>query len=236
MIQDPTVNMINILLIKKNLPPEIRYVILSYVFDPLTLFYSTKTDITHIYSYTISTQILNKWGLDYPYNFELSPREVVTQLINLCKNLELPFYTSKFLTKKIFQNKYIEPPYIKHFPHNILNKIVNLNNIPLLKFVMHNNIFYPSMEQYFKDIMLAEACYKNKFEMTKYLILIGANVNSNYNKPLYYAISNKNIKIAKFLIENNAKIEHHYILAFIDYCIKNNNQDVVNLIYKKIFN
>lgn len=219
----------------KRLPAEIRYNIISRAFDPITLYYNTDLDIVQIYYTDISKNILQEWEFNYPPDCESPPGELVSKLLHLCSNLEVPYYTSSILFKKSSIKTNINPYYIKFYPHNVLFKIIDLDDIPLLNLMFYNNIVYKYMEKYFLDLMLAEACQKQRLNMIKHLLSMGANINSYNQKPMYYALLTKNIEIVEFLLHNGSKLPKNMVIhSFINHCQNHNKHQLIDLLNKHL--
>lgn len=203
-------------LTNKRLPIEIRYDILSKIFSPLTLFYDSNIDVVQIYNSNISKKILIEWGFKYPNNSKIKPGEIVEKIIDFCKRVKLPYYAeNNIIIEKKYTNQHIYPNDLKNYAHNVLLNLVAEEDIDLLDFMLQNNIMYHGFEQYFKNLMFTEACYRNKLDMCKYLLSIGAEINADDSKALFYAMTSKHEKIVKFLLENGSNTPSYLKPRFI---------------------
>lgn len=81
-------------------------------------------------------------------------------------------------------------------------------------FDLFKKSFKYKVDKYSLQVALFNAIENGNFEMVKYLVDYGADVNSYYEikTMLYYAIINKNYDIVKYLIDNNAKIYYQYLM------------------------
>ena len=63
-------------------------------------------------------------------------------------------------------------------------------------------------EPYFTDYPITISAKYNKFEILELLYEYGAQIDRGFSSELYYAIKNKNHKMAMFLIERNANFNY----------------------------
>lgn len=122
-----------------------------------------------------------------------------------------------------------------------LSLAVAVGNIELVKFLLDNGAKVNSIDAFCEDDecfesespALLEAIEKSKnIEIVKLLIEKGANVNGA-NFPLFRAVSNNDLKMAKFLITNGAdvnKLEYTQGLTPLMVAVSNDNMEMVKIL------
>ena len=97
---------------------------------------------------------------------------------------------------------------VNHNNGEILHHTIRNNKLDLLEIFHQNGANLNSPYPY-----LEESCKQNNFPMVKYLVERNINVDGlkNDGQPVIECISNNNIEILKYLIENRAKINNTMI-------------------------
>ena len=99
------------------------------------------------------------------------------------------------------------------------------------------------MEKYntfcYRRSPLLQAIILNNYEITNYLISIGANVNyiqktseNSYTSPLIEAVCNNNFELVKLLLSNNAKIENRGVSVY-EYTTDRTDKRIIELLDSK---
>ena len=125
-------------------------------------------------------------------------------------------------------------------------------NLKILKFLLkfydtyeHNIIIYDYDSYGYHNgnkFMLEFAVKCNKFDIVKFLIKKGEDIHLKYNNALRTSLINKNLEIAKYLIDNGANVndiqedaqdgEEHFYSYMIDEEIGLMNIDIVKFLFK----
>jgi hypothetical protein len=118
------------------------------------------------------------------------------------------FFYNRFETVRSLPNAY--NLYVLSIREHILNE-AKLGNFYNVKFFLENDQYIINESENFKDLLLFEilmiSIKYNYFDMVKYMIYLGVDINFDNEKALYLSIILKRTEISTFLIQNGANIE-----------------------------
>jgi len=115
-----------------------------------------------------------------------------------------------------------------------LNEQISKKNYDNVYLLMQTNM--DLNQNFFGEYPLYKASKTNQFELVELLIKNGAKPDRGFYSELYEAIKNKKEKMAKFLIDNNAKINYQNAITLqtnLSMALKNNMYDIAKILIQK---
>ena len=106
----------------------------------------------------------------------------------------------------------------------------NIENVELLLNVVDPN------RNYMSNYPICIASKYNKYEIVKLLRQKGAKLNRGFYSELYEAVKNKNSEMAKYLIEEGARVDYKDAVTdntILYVALKNNMKDIAALLIEK---
>ena len=206
--------------------------------------YINKNDILEIYELSSINSLLSNGSKDVFKHMYLKPKKNVYE--SLLNKLEGPsfedvkeYYEKGFKSGKVDLRKYleycndnnleiptmkeIEKSYPSVYPQELLHTSIIANNKKGVNLALENKA-----DINFLAIPLFYAIFNNRYDMMKYLIELGADVNGHNGDPLVHAAKFNRFKFVKYLLKKgaNPNLNKQAIL----YAEQNDDKRIINLL------